>query len=415
MSLLINRVEMTFLKTVKSIFLVTGILFFSSCGNHDKGSDKLNAKKAEAVAAYADLVYNNYLDALITAQKMQSAIKAMTENPSQNTFDAAKQAWLDAREPYGQTEAFRLYGGPIDDEDGPEGRMNAWPLDESYIDYVNGATNGDNPADNVNTNIINSPDDFPDITSELIASLNEDGGETNVSSGFHAIEFLLWGQDVSPGAGGGNRSFIDYMIGGDVANADRRAAYINAAAALLVADLQSLVDEWSPDSSFRTGFTSSAETDNSLAKILYGIGKLSKGELAGERMFVAWDLKSKEEEHSCFSDNTHRDIINNALGIENVYYGRYKKVDGTVVDGVGLDEIAALINEPLNAEMKALLSNSLSAVNAIQAPFDQEILGADSDPGRIRIKAGFDALRAQGDKLAEISNALGFTLVSNDL
>ena len=50
----------------------------------------------------------------------------------------ARKAWLAAREPYGQTEAFRFYGGPIDDAKGPEGRINAWPLDEAYIDSVKG-------------------------------------------------------------------------------------------------------------------------------------------------------------------------------------------------------------------------------------------------------------------------------------
>lgn len=413
---LLNKIAKSILlKRSIGLIAIAGIMFVASCGDDESGSGELDAKKSEAVNAYADVVYNNYLDALTTAQTMRTAIKALTDDPSQTTLDAAKEAWLAAREPYGQSEAFRLYGGPIDDEDGPEGQMNAWPLDESYIDYVNGATNGDNPANNVNTNIINSPDAFPNITSAVIASLNEDGGETNVSSGYHAIEFLLWGQDVSTGAGGGERSFVDYVVGGSVANADRRAAYINATADLLVSDLQSLVDEWAPNSAFRTNFTSDAETDNSLEKILNGIGKLSKGELAGERMFVAWDLKSKEDEHSCFSDNTHRDIVTNAIGIENVYYGRYVRIDGTIVDGVGIDEVAQLINANLDSEMRVLLTASSSAVNAIQAPFDQEILGADTDPGRVRVKAGFDALRAQGDKLAEIATALGYTLDPDDI
>ncbi|MEL7148865.1 MAG: imelysin family protein, partial [Bacteroidota bacterium] len=283
------------------------------------------------------------------------------------------------------------------------------------IDYVNGAVNGSNPADNDGSNIINSPDDFPEITPSVLASLNEAGGETNVSTGFHSIEFLLWGQDVSAGAGGGERTFADYVVGGTVANAERRAAYINAAADLLVSDLQSLVDEWTPGSAFRSNFTSADNADASLESLMNGIGKLSKGELAGERMFVAWDLKSKEDEHSCFSDNTHRDIVTNAIGIENVYYGRYVRVDGTIVDGVGLDEVTEIVNPTLNTEMKALLESSSIAVNAIQAPFDQEILGADADPGRVRVKAGFDALRAQGDKLAEIASALGYTLDPDDI
>ncbi|MEL6559893.1 MAG: imelysin family protein, partial [Bacteroidota bacterium] len=398
-----------FLQRFISSLLIGAFIFATSC-NSGNNQRELESKKAEAVKAYAELVYNNYSDALATAKTMKDAIKAMTDSPSEITLNAARQAWLAAREPYGQSEAFRFYGGPIDNENGPEGRINAWPLDESYIDYVAGASNGDNPADNVNTNIINSPDAFPEITAELIASLNEDGGETNVSSGFHAIEFLLWGQDMSSGAGGGDRSFSDYIVEGAVANSDRRSAYINAVADLLISDLQYLVDEWAPDGVYRAAFTSDAEINNSLEKIISGIGKFSKGELAGERMFVAWDLKSKEDEHSCFSDNTHRDIVTNAVGIENVYLGRYVKTDGSVVDGVGIDEVVAAVNADLDNEMKALLKTTLTSVKAIQAPFDQEILGADTAPGRVRIKTGFNALRAQGDKLAQIASALGYNL-----
>jgi putative iron-regulated protein len=45
-------------------------------------------------------------------------------------MDAAKEAWLTARQSYGPTEAYRPYGAPIDDDNGPEGQLNACPLDE---------------------------------------------------------------------------------------------------------------------------------------------------------------------------------------------------------------------------------------------------------------------------------------------
>ena len=391
-----------------AITFILGSVLVTSCGDGDKAAKALEAKKVEAITNYANVVHANYQDALKTAEQLRDAIKAMTDNPDATTYQAAKDAWLAAREPYGQSEAFRFYGGPIDDEDGPEGQMNAWPLDESYIDYVNGAVNGSNPADNDGTNIINSPEAFPEITATVLAGLNEAGGETNVSTGYHAIEFLLWGQDQSPDASGGDRTYKDYIVGGPVSNADRRVAYINAVAGLLVSDLQSLAEEWAPGSAFRSDFTAAENANTSLEKVLTGLGKLCKGELSGERMFVAWDFKSKEDEHSCFSDNTHRDIVANTIGIENVYYGRYISVDGTIVDGTGLDEIAETLNPALNAQMKALLAASGDAVKAIQAPFDQEILGADTAPGRVRVKTAIDAIRAQGDKFAEIVVSLGY-------
>ena len=97
-----------------------------------------------------------------------------------------------AREPYGQTEAFRFYGGPIDDEDG---QLNAWPLEESHVDYVVSPDNGDDTASGAH--LINSPEEIRAITPLLIAEQNENGGETNVSAGWcsrrsKAIAILLY-------------------------------------------------------------------------------------------------------------------------------------------------------------------------------------------------------------------------------
>ena len=106
------------------------------------------------------------------------------EEPTAATLEAAKRAWLNARDDYGPTEAYRFYGGPIDnDDDGPEGQLNAWPMDEGYVDYVEARRTAGS---------INMVAEYPQITTELLIELNEAGGETNVSTGWHAIEFLLW-------------------------------------------------------------------------------------------------------------------------------------------------------------------------------------------------------------------------------
>jgi len=389
------------------------ISFVVACGDDDDdinlGNMPDNELLSAAIENYADVVLANYIEALSKTQDLKTTVDNFVDNPSEANLNAAKDAWLEAREPYGQSEAFRFYGGPIDDEDGPEGQLNAWPLDESYIDAVVGATNGDNPADNDGTNIINSPDLFPTIDKALITSLNEQGSETNVSAGYHAVEFLLWGQDVSEGPGGGERPFTDYVTDGSGTkdNQERRAQYLQAATDLLIDDLQSLVNEWSEGGSFRTFFTSEDELNNSLEKILNGIGKLSKGELAGERMFVAWDLRSKEDEHSCFSDNTHRDIVNNALGIQNVYLGRFGSIDGP-----GIDEVIATVNPTLADEIGDLMVSSVAATQEIEAPFDQEFL---AEPGRTRIKNAIDLLREQGDKIAEAAAEFGFTFDPDDI
>lgn len=360
------------------------------------------------VEQYADIVLANYEDALTDAQALHEAVIQLTENPSEETMEAAKQAWLSSRESYGQSEAFRFYGGPIDDEDGPEGQLNAWPLDESYIDYVEASPNAG--GETVGTNIINSPDQFPEITKEMIASMNEEGSETNVSSGYHAVEFLLWGQDLSDGPGPGQRPYTDYVTGsaGTHDYQARRATYLTETTELIVDDLRMLVNEWKEgEDNYRAMFTADEQVQESIGKILNGIGKLSKGELAGERMFVSWDLRSKEDEHSCFSDNTHRDIVANAIGIRNVLTGEYERTDGTKVSGPGVIDVIESENPELAEELMETVNQSVELTREIQPPFDQEIL---NEEGRQRVLEAINSLRRQGDLIAEAAAILGYNV-----
>src|SRR4051794_7561183 len=85
------------------------------------------------VKQYATIVHANYVDILAHAQTLRTAAEALVANPSESTHAAAKQAWLDTRSIYGESEACRFYGGPID-QSGTEGRINAWPIDENFID-----------------------------------------------------------------------------------------------------------------------------------------------------------------------------------------------------------------------------------------------------------------------------------------
>ena len=280
--------------------------------------------KQQAIQTYSDIVLASYQDTLTLTQALQNTIDDFLAEPSQETLDMAKQAWLSVREFYGQTEAYRFYGGPIDDEDGPEGLINAWPLDEGYIDYVEGSTD---------SGVINNLKDYPEITKELLILLNEVGAEENIAAGFHAIEFLLWGQDLSD-VSAGQRPFTDYTT---APNSARRGAYLSVVTELLLENLQLLVDAWSPEiaGNYRETFLA-LEPDMALQYMLTGIGVLAKSELAGERIFTAYDNQDQEDEHSCFSDNTHRDIATNFQGIENVYMGSYIRMNGEIIDGVGL-------------------------------------------------------------------------------
>ncbi|MBU4181516.1 MAG: iron-regulated protein [Gammaproteobacteria bacterium] len=343
------------------------------------------------VANYAALVHANYADTLAAAKDLQTAIAAFIAAPSAEGLDKARKAWLDAREFYGQTEAFRFYGGPIDDEKGPEGQINAWPLDEAYVDYVTGKPKA---------GMVNNPK-FK-ITKAALAQANERGGEENISAGWHAIEFLLWGQDVSE-TGPGNRSFEDY-VKGKGENAERRAQYLTVATELLVHDLSAMVKAWEPNAkNYRARFEKGGK--ESVRKIIVGLGSLSRGELSGERMEVALNSQDQEDEHSCFSDNTHRDLVTNAKGIQNVWLGQYQKRDGSQLEGPGVRDLVAAKNPALAEKTTAQIAGSVSGAEAIPAPFDRAIFKGSA--GRPAVEKTIASLVEQSKLLVESASAVG--------
>jgi putative iron-regulated protein len=366
----------------------------TACGGDDDGPSADD--KQEVIEHYAAGVHAAYETSLAAATEMDAAIDGFAADPTDETLEAAKQAWLAARDDYGLTEAFRFYGGPIDDEEtGPEGLINAWPLDEAYVDYVE----GDETA-----GIINDPDAYPTIDAELITSLNEAGGEANISTGWHAIEFLLWGQDLSAD-GAGARPVTDYT---EATNADRRLTYLTVTSDLLLEHLTGLVEAWAPDAdNYRAEFVAQ-EPDDALVDIITGVGELTRGELAGERMSVAYEERSQEDEHSCFSDNTTTDIVANAKGIEMVITGTYPGAD----DGPGLMTLFESADEEAASALGGSMSAAVAALEAIPAPFDQHLADGvpDDDPGRASVLAGIDALDVQADDIVSAAESIGVTV-----
>ena len=350
-----------------------------------------------AVAAhYAHLVHTNYADTLASAQTLRTAIQAFTAQPSVETLAQARKTWLAAREFYGQTEAFRFYGGPVDNDNGPEGRINAWPMDESFVDSVDGKPN---------SGLVNNRK-FA-INKKSLSAQNERGGEENIATGWHAIEFFLWGQDLLD-TGPGNRNFEDF-VDGKAPNADRRRQYLNVVTDLLIDDLSTLVKAWAPDSktNYRAKFVKGGQ--ESVRKMLVGLGSLSRGELAGERLEVALNSQDQEDEHSCFSDNTHRDAVTNAMGIQNVWLGQYKRADGSQVSGASLRDLVAAKSPAVADKATQQIAASVAAAKGIQAPFDREIVGGKDAPGRLRIQKTIDSLTQQSKDLVVAANAIGIT------
>ncbi len=354
---------------------------------------------------YSDIAHAGYEDSLTLAKSLRGAVQDLVDAPSDATLTAAKQAWLAARVPYQQTEAFR-FGNPTVDE--WEGKVNAWPLDEGLIDYIEGdaGVNEENPFSTANVianasfEVAGQTIDASNITPELIESLHEiDGIEANVASGYHAIEFLLWGQDLNgTDHGAGMRPASDF----DTANCtndncDRRADYLVAATDLLISDLEDAVANWSADGQGRADVT--ADEAKGLVMAFTGLGSLSYGEQAGERMKLGLMLHDPEEEHDCFSDNTHNSHYYDGLGVRNVYTGTYVRVDGSVVSGPSLHDLVTERDESVANALMSDLNTTMMALGAIRdvaeagTSYDQML--APGAAGGALIQAGIDGLVAQ--------------------
>lgn len=377
-----------------------------ACSSNDDGPPGTSSTKdplanAPAVAEqYAKNVHANYKECLDEARALQTAIDAFVANPTAQTQQAAKDAWIAARVPYGPSEVYRFYGGPIDDEEnGPEGFINAWPLDENFIDYT---------RDDANAGMVNRADLFPEITKEVVRGENENGGEKNIATGFHAVEFLLWGQDSEDPneRSAGKRPHTDYVAGagGTAKNQARRGVYLNVVAAMLVEDLEALVAAWEPGKE-NYAKTFVADPKDAITKMLTGMGSMANAELSGERMTVAFKNRGQEDEHSCFSDTTNADLLGNARGIENVYLGRYGSSDGP-----GIDELVRAVDPALDDQMKKELTESIAALEAIQtAPFDAAIAAPDGSPERQKVLAAIQALKKEAQTIVKVGAALGVT------
>jgi putative iron-regulated protein len=381
---------------------------------------------ADVSKTYADIALATYSDALATAEALDAAIEALIREPSEATLSAAREAWKAARVPYQQTEVYR-FGNPL--VDAWEGRVNAWPLDEGLIDYVDAGYGTESDANDLYVlNVIASPTiaiggqtvDASVLTPVFLQDVLAEAGdiETNVATGYHAIEFLLWGQDLNgTGPGAGTRPATDY----DVANCtggycERRAAYLAAASDLLVADLKEMVAAWDTGGAARARVM---ENDGrvGLASLFSGMGSLSYGELAGERMKLGLMLHDPEEEHDCFSDNTHNSHYFDVVGIRNVYTGRYTGVDGRVVEGPSVQALVRAAAPDVEAELTSRIEATVTAFEAMKTraetveAYDQ-MIGEGNGEGNAVVEAAIDALVGQVPSIERAVQALSLQAIT---
>ena len=377
--------------------------------------------KQSVIDNYADIALAIFSDSLVRAKDLQKQVNSLVASPSLKALEATRASWIAARKPYQQSEAYRFGNAIVDDW---EGKVNAWPLDEGLIDYVSVADYGDTSDENAlyTANIIANKSlkfggqtlNVANITPDLLEnSLHEiDGVEANVATGYHAIEFLLWGQDLNgTGPGAGNRPASDFDTKNCTnGNCDRRVDYLVAATDLLVTDLAWMADQWRVDGAARKALQEKGE-NGALATILTGMGSLSYGELAGERMKLGLMLHDPEEEHDCFSDMTHLSHYFDQQGIVNVYTGQYTRIDGSQVSGPALHDLVVHADSGLAQEMKAKLDAAMAAMTVMYKraetteSYDQ-MIGAGNIEGNEVVQAVVDALVDQTRVITRIVERL---------
>ena len=437
-------------KVLLSVSVVASLALTSYAATNNNEVKKVEvAKQASILEAYANIALDNYTNALKDAKNLKIAIDKFAKAPTQENFDAAKKAWLDSRESYGSTEIFRLSNGPIDAEEGwiadaygsLEGQINAWPLDENMIDYTvdaEGKLTSGNIIDTVGKFNPGGEDskevDVTKITVDALTDLNENGGEANVSTGYHAIEFLLWGQDqdyanfmddnVTKGPmTAGQRPLTDFTTD---KNSQRRLAYLKASSEKLVKDLETVTSAWKKEVKGNQGLYQAAllgklkgkdkdkniDQKEALKQIIAGMGVFIKSELANERIAVAVLTPSEEDEHSCFSDNTHRDLVKNYEGFKNVLTATYngKKYGKSLFDAVDKETKERI--EKLMSSIEEKIE-SVDRIAKTEAHFDYQIR-PDHEQSKVLIKLK-NELRKLGDEMVNVASANGISLSTDDV
>jgi putative iron-regulated protein len=346
------------------------------------GSTAANAYAYDGKAVvgnYAAHVLKSYQAAKSDAQTLQAAVEAFLAAPSEATLKAAREAWVKARPAYLATEAFRFYDGPIE---AIEGEINAWPLNEAYIDYVEGKPDA---------GLIN--DGTTILDKETLEGLNQKSDEADVTVGWHAIEFLLWGQDLSA-TGPGNRPYTDYLAG--QGSNDRRRAYLGFVTSQLVKELDELVEAWSPDTkdSYAQKFLALDQRE-ALGRVVNGMAILTGFELMSQRMGQALTSGRPEEEQSGFSDTTRQDFVSDLDGISRVWRD------------TGLDKLVASRDQATASAVTASLSDAEAAIAALGDPWDQVLASPKGSSARRDAEKAMQSLQNLADALKAAGNRLG--------
>jgi putative iron-regulated protein len=347
-----------------------------SCGSDGGGAGQPSGgAEADVVRQYAVNLKANYQDVVLKLQDLQSAVATFIAAPTQDGLDAARAAWLAARPAYGQCEMSRFYGGPLDQA---QGRMNEWPIDENFLDYTYDIPDG---------GIVNQPALYPVIDVDVLKSTDHMGGLENLPAGFHAIEFLLWGQRPSQADGPGMRPYTDYVDGGTAANQSRRRDYLKAATDLLLSDMQGLVAAWDLSDPLSYGSVMVAgDAHDGVQKIVRGLTDLHISELYYERLVDPYVTMDRKDEESCFSESTYTDLVANDKGVDDTFHGRYGALAGPSVK-----DLLVAVDPALADQIDQQIQATVLGIQAIPQPFDHTVIADPHSDDHKKLDAAVQA------------------------
>ncbi len=182
-------------------------------------------------------------------------------------------------------------------------------------------------------------------------------------------------------------------------NCEGRAKYLSTVTALLIDDLQWITDQWKEGRNARKAVMDAGD-EGGLTVIMTGLGSRSCGELAGERIKFGLLVRDPEEEQDCFADNTHAAHFFDALGIRNVYTGRYRRADGSVVSGPSISDLVKVKDPEVEADVMATLDATMDAMNtmylrALTTENYNQMIGEGNEEGNKLLQDVADALLAQ--------------------
>jgi putative iron-regulated protein len=239
------------------------------------------------------------------------------------------------------------------------------------------------------------------LDAPTILARDQVSDEADVTTGWHAIEFLLWGQDQAAD-GPGARPARDYVAGSPAT--ERRRRYLELLVAQLVGDLEWLASQWDaarPDGYAREFLQ--LEPHEAVGRMLTGAALLAGHEMASERLAVALDSGAQEDEHSCFSDTTWQDFVWDLAGVKRVWYGRGEPVS--------LAATVRALQPRLALEMEQRFADAERRVAALHQPFDRVLVAPASAQERVDAEAAVSALQRLAAGLRDSGRALGVLVI----